>query len=111
MAATALTVQQAPHAGLDVTYSTPTQTTSHTAPTGSGIGLLVKNSSGGVTITLYTPSTFDGLTISDRTVAVTSGHDELVPLPAEVYADPTTGLATFDLSTTSGTTMACVRVA
>ncbi len=111
MAATVLTVQTAPHTGLDISYSTPTQTDGHTAPTGGGIGLLVKNTSGGVTVTLVTPGTVDGLAVADRTVTVTAGHDELIPLPYEVYGDPATGLVTFNLSAFANTTMACVRVA
>lgn len=109
MAATALTAQIATHAGLDITYSTPTQTTGHTAPCGTGLGLLVKNSSGGVTVTMYTTGTVDSLAVADRTVTVTAGHDELIPLTS-YYQDATTGLATFDLSATANTTFACISV-
>lgn len=113
MAATALSVNVAPTTGLDVTgiVSTPTQTTGHTAPTGTGLFLVVINTSGGLTVTLYTPGTVDGLTIADRTVTVTAAHIEFIPLVASLYADPTTGLATFDLSAFANTTLACVRIA
>lgn len=118
MAATVLTVQTATHAGLDITYSTPTQTTGHTAPTGEGVALLVKNSSGGVDVFINVTQTVDGLAVAtpaggdgaSRKITVTAGHDELIPLPAVVYADAVTGLATFDLSTFANTTLACVKV-
>jgi hypothetical protein len=48
-----------------------------------------------------------GLTISDNTVSVTNGQERMIgPLPAQFFADPTTGLATvthsFTTSVTSG---------
>jgi hypothetical protein len=115
MAATALTAQIATHAGLEIAYSTPTQTTGHTAPCGTGLALLVKNSSGGVDVFLHVPGQVDGLavatpsggTVASRKVTVATGKDELIPLTS-YYADPTTGLCVFDLSATANTTFACV---
>jgi hypothetical protein len=48
-----------------------------------------------------------GLTISDNTVSVTNAQERMIgPLPAQFFADPTTGLATvthgFTTSVTSG---------
>jgi hypothetical protein len=48
-----------------------------------------------------------GLVISDNTVSVTNGQERMIgPLPANFFADPTTGLATvthsFTTSVTSG---------
>lgn len=118
MAATALTVQTATHAGLEITYSTPTQTTGHTAPTGEGVALLVKNSSGGVDVFVDVVQTVDSLAVAtpaggdgaSRKVTVAAGKDELIPLPAYPYANATTGLATFDLSAFANTTFACIKI-
>lgn len=115
MAATALTAQIATHAGLEIAYSTPTQTTGHTAPTGTGVALLVKNSSGGVDVFLHVPGQVDGLPVAtpsggstaSRKVTIAAGKDELIPL-TDYYRDSATGLATFDLSATANTTFACV---
>ncbi len=113
MAATALTVNVAATTGLDLdgVLVTPTQTTGHTTPCGAGIFLVVKNTSGGTTVTLYTPGTVDALAIADRTISVTAAHTELIPLPSALYTDPATGLATFDISGTPGNNaLACVRI-
>ncbi len=118
MAATALSVQTATHAGLDLTFSTPTQTTGHTAPTGEGIALLVNNSSGGLDVFVNVTRTVDGLAVAtpaggdgaSRKVTVAAGKVNVIPLPADPYADATTGLATFDLSTFANTTLACIKV-
>ena len=118
MAATALTVQAATHAGiLPLTYSTPTQTTGHTAPTGTDFCLVIKVASGGpINVDLHVPGTVDGLAVAtpagaaapSRRFACATG-DNLIPTPVEVYGDPTTGLVTFDLASFATITMACVR--
>ncbi len=114
MAATILTVTGIPHTGLDLdgAYVTPTDLASHKAPTGEGIALIVANTSGGTTVTLYTPNTVDGLAIADRTVTVTAAHTEMIPLPRDVYGDPADSYrAKFDISGTAGNNkLACVQV-
>jgi hypothetical protein len=122
MAATAYAVQIAPHAGAQLTYTIPTQTTGHTAPTGSDLALICKNASGGsINVDLHIPSsnTVDGLVVATpagaagpaRRVAVAAGADELIPLPDTVYADPANGgLVTFDVSAFASFSIACVRV-
>ena len=114
MPATALAMNAVAHVGLglETVLITPTQTTGHTTPTGPDAALAVKNASGGaVTVTLYTPGTVDGLAIADRTVSVTAAQTWLIPLPAEVYGDPVTGLASFDLSAFASVSVAAVRLA
>ncbi len=119
MAATAFTVQTATHAGLEIAYITPTQTTGHTAPTGEGFALLVKNASASpINVDIHTTGKTDGLDVAtpsgaaapSRRVAVTNAKDELIPLPAFPYADPATGLATFDVSAFTSVSIACVKV-
>lgn len=101
----ALTAQVAPHTGLNpVTMTTGLGgATGHTAPCGSGLGLMLINGTAATcVITLHVPAatTFDGLAISNRTVTLpaTSGAVTIIPLPALTYADPVTGLLTFDVA-------------
>ena len=101
----ALTTQVAPHAGLNpVTMTTGLGGVSgHTAPCGSGLGLMLVNGAASTcVITLHVPAatTFDGLAIPNRTVTLpaTSGAVTIIPLVATTYADPVTGLLTFDVA-------------
>lgn len=111
----ALTAQVAPHAGLNpVTLTTGLGGVSgNTAPCGSGLGLLLVNGAAStVLVTMHVPATttFDGLVIPNRTVTLpaTIGAVTIIPLPALTYADPVTGLVTFDLAagTVSGAVIA-----
>jgi hypothetical protein len=121
MAATALSVQVAPPGGQLVAFSTPTQTTGHTAPTGSDVVLKVQNASGGsINCDLHIPAAntvFSGLSVAtpagaagpSRRVACAIGLTE-IPLDPVAYSDPANnGLATFDLSAFASVTLACTR--
>ena len=81
-----------------------------TAPTGTGVSLLVKNGSGSsITVTAAYPSKYDGdQTVSGRTFTVpaTTGEFE-IPL-RDVYKDPATGLAAITYSAVTTVTV-CVR--
>jgi len=114
MPATALALTSVPETGtgLEAILVAPTQTTGHTSPCATDAALAVKNASGGaVTVTLYTPGTVHGLAIADRTVSVNAGQTWLIPLPPDLYGDPVTGLALFDLSAFASVTIAAVRLA
>jgi hypothetical protein len=110
----ALTAQSTPHAGLAVSLTTGLGgTTGNTAPTGAGIGLLCVNVGGGavnVTVKVPAATTVDGLVINNRVVALTASANaiNIIPLPASPYADPVTGLVTFDVA--AGTVSAAVVV-
>lgn len=111
---TALVTQVVPNVGLDISTSLVAATNGDTAPCGGGTFLLVKNASGSaITVTLTTPGVVDGrLAIADSTspsIALTTGLG-IIPLPYNLYADPTTGLATINYSATSSVTVAVVRV-
>lgn len=81
---TTYTLQQPPHAGAQLTFSTPAS--GDQAPTGPGIGLLVINPSGGTTITVSLPPlTSDGLTVGPRIVSILAGATWIIPLPSGVY--------------------------
>ncbi|HEX7163339.1 MAG TPA: hypothetical protein VF223_19140 [Trebonia sp.] len=111
----ALTVQSAPHAGLNPVAMTPglAGVSGHTAPCGNGLALLLVNGAAATcVVTLHVPAatTFDGLVIPNRTVTLpaTSGAITLIPLVPSTYADPVTGLATFDVA--AGTVSGAVIV-
>jgi hypothetical protein len=121
MAATALAIQAVPHAGLlPVVYSTPTQTTGHTMPCGPDVVLVVKVASGGpLNVDLHMPGSVDSIAVATPAGAAAPGRrcaaangDNWIPVPADVYADPVTGLCTFDLGAGFATaTIAAVRSA
>ena len=69
----------------------------------------INNGGGGaITATFATPGTVAGLAIADGGGSVTNAQSRLFgPFPAEIYADPTTGLCTL---TYSGVTTVTVGV-
>jgi peptidoglycan hydrolase-like protein with peptidoglycan-binding domain len=104
----AYTNQVAPHAGLSPTETAPAAS-GNTAPCGSGLGLLIRTTSGPNTVTITVPAgiTFDGLGIGNatpgsgsRSVVVANNTYAVSPLVAGTYMDPTTSLATFAVSGT-----------
>lgn len=116
---TAYTVQSPPHAGATLTTAAPAAT-GNTAPGGNGVGLLVINPTGGtsVTVSLHVPTAFthDGLPIAgagpngSRTLTVASPGYGVLPIVAATHVDPSTGLATFDVSGTL-TNVLCAVIA
>jgi hypothetical protein len=111
----ALTTQAAPHAGLNpVTMTTGLGATSgNTAPCGNGLALMLVNGAAATcAITMHVPAatTFDGLVIPSRviTLPATIGAITIIPLVPGTYADPVTGLATFDVA--AGTVSGAVIV-
>lgn len=82
-----------------------------TCATGSGTFLVVQNTGGaGITLTLVTPETFDGLALADRTSVSVPATTGLAVIPmTDRYRDPTTGLATVNYSSTTGVKTICVR--
>jgi hypothetical protein len=122
LAATAFTLQTAPHAGLNpVPPSAGLAGFTHTAPCGAGIGLMLINgaaSTVNVDLHVRSDASIDGLpaatpagaTAPSRrvTLPATSGAITIIPLVAATYADPVTGLCTFDVAagTVSGAVVA-----
>jgi hypothetical protein len=111
MAATPLTLQISPHStGLNPVTMSATMGgfSGHTCPTGPNVFLLLNNTASACSLTVHVPAalTVDGLTIGNRVINVAAGIFVL-PIPTYPYADPSTGLCTFDLAagTISG---ACV---
>jgi hypothetical protein len=82
------------------------------APGGSTF-LYVKNTNAATrTITITTPGTYRGLAVPDPgpTIAASTGELVLGPFPADLYADPTTGLVTVTPSASAGVTYAVVNL-
>lgn len=75
--------------------------------------LYVKNTNASTrTITITTPATYGGLAVADPgpTIAATTGELVMGPFPAQLYADPSTGLATVTPSATAGVSYAVIRI-
>jgi hypothetical protein len=82
-----------------------------TAPTGTGVFLLVKNSGASATVTLAYPNKYDGdQTVTGRsfTIAATTG-ESVIPL-RDVYKDPATGLAAITYTGAATLTVCVVAV-
>jgi hypothetical protein len=89
----------------------PGATSGNTAATGSGAFLLVSNASGSaITVTLHCPVLADGrLATSSSTFSVIASTGlSAIPL-LDIYASPTTGLATIDFSAVTSVKAAVVR--
>lgn len=75
--------------------------------------LYVKNSNAATrTIAVTTPPTFRGLAVPDPAPTIAaSGASDLVmgPFPADLYADPVTGLCTITPSAAAGVSYAVIR--
>jgi len=114
--AAVLTTQVFPHNGAAITYTTSgaggLATSGNTTPCGQDLALLVKNGSGGtltVTFTIPAGITVDGLPlVSTYAPTITTGGDAVYPLPPARYQDPTTGLATFALSSVTTVSVATI---
>jgi hypothetical protein len=101
MAATLYTLTSPPHAGAAVTLIAPGGTSGDTAPTGSGIALLVVNGATPTTVTLV-PLTFDGLVVTTRSVVIGASTPTLIPLPASVYGTGTVAVGYGNVTTLTG---------
>jgi hypothetical protein len=116
----ALTATVVPHAG-----STPTLTAAlggtagNTAPCGGGLALMLVNGAAAtcnIDVLIRSDVTVDGLAVTTPagaagparrfTLPATSGSVSFIPLPASLYADPVTALATFNVA--AGTVSAAV---
>jgi hypothetical protein len=99
---TAYALQNAPHAGLQLTPTTPTTGSVDTCPTGANIGLLIVGpSSASATLAIPVPNV-DGLAVTARSVTIATGQTWLVPMPSAVYGPGPVTL------TWGGTLTACV---
>jgi hypothetical protein len=105
----AYTVSTPSEAGLAAVTEAAPAASGNTAPCGNGIALVLRTTSGPNTINVTVPAgiTYHGLGIANatpgsgnRSLTVTNNTMGILPLPTAVYADPTTGLATFAVTGT-----------
>ncbi len=109
-----LATQSIVRAGLAPAYAAAAGGGDTLAP-GSNVFLHVKNASGGaITVTIVTPRTDAvGNPVADNTVSVpaTTGDRMIGPFPAEIYADPTTGLVNVTYSGVTSLTVGAFALA
>lgn len=72
--------------------------------------LHVKNGSGSeITVTLVTPGTYEGLAVSDQTLAVPAGEERMIRVTPERYRNSSDGLASITYSDVTTVTVAALR--
>ena len=93
------TVQNPPHAGAQVTFTSP-PANNDVAPCGSGIALMVVNPAANGTVTVSLPAlTDDGMTVGPRVVSVPQATTWFIPLISSVYGSTVTLTYTGTLAT------------
>jgi hypothetical protein len=106
----ALTAQDVSSAaGSTVVYSAAnaSDTWLHTGQTAK---LLVRTgATAGITVTITTYKTINGLTVPNRSIAaIPASTDKVIPLDKDLYANPTGGLVTIGTSPTTNVTTAII---
>ena len=71
------------------------------APTGSGIALLVANGATPTTVTLV-PITFDGMSVTFPAITIAAASTYLIPLPSSVYGAGTVAVTYGNVTTLGG---------
>jgi hypothetical protein len=102
---TAFSVQNIVRTGLTPTYAAVSA--SDTFLPDANTFIHVKNAGGSPDVCVCAVASGDppGLTISDNSVSVTNAQERMIgPLPANFFADPTTGLCTVTHSFTTSVT-------
>lgn len=96
--------------GITPTYANATDTTGDTLPGGQGVFIHVKNANASsVDVIITTPESVDGdLDVEDRTVAVATGTELMIPVPAR-YNNASTGVATVVCDPASSVTIGAFR--
>lgn len=111
MARTAVSVQEAPAAGLADVVFTAAIADGHMFDNNRAerLLLLVKNDdASGKTITLQTPGTKDGLAVDDRELTVAAG--DIAAIPSRRYYTQSDGRAWIDYSAITNLAIAVVEV-
>jgi len=79
------TVQNPPHAGAQVTFTSP-PASNDVAPCGSGIALMVVNPTANGTVTVSLPALADdGMVVGPRVVSIPQATTWFIPLISSVY--------------------------
>lgn len=107
-----LAVQNIDLDGLSPSYADASSGGDKVRP-GKGVFLHVVNAgeSASATVTVATPGTVGGLAVADREVTVAASGSQMIPLPADLYADPDdSGLAAVTYSSATDLTVAAFRI-
>lgn len=106
-----LTVQAVALAGLAPTYAAATGGGDKVAP-GERTFLHVKNgAASAVTVTLTAAATVRGQAVSNLTVSVPASGERMVgPITADLFQNPTDGLAAIGYSSATTVTVAAIRI-
>jgi hypothetical protein len=107
-----LSVQEIALAGTTPSYSAGDAANGHQFVNDGQTFLHVKNTGGGAcTVTLTTPATIGGVALADPTVSVpmTSGDKMIGPFDPSLFNNAG-GLLYVDLSTSSGVTLAAIKL-
>lgn len=97
-------VQNFPHAGANITYTSPVAS-GDIATCGASTALLVVNPSANGTVTVALQAlglNVDGLTAPTRTVSITQGNTAVIPVPTSVYGSSVALTYTGTLTTVQG---------
>ena len=106
-----LTTQTITNTGINPSFAAVAA--SDTVVCGDTVMVRIKNASGaGITATITTPNTVEGLAIADAvsmTIPATTGDVTIGPIKASLFAD-SSGVATITCSSTASVTIAALRV-
>jgi hypothetical protein len=110
MARQTKTVQVIARTGTIPTYAAATATDGHKFANDGNTFLHVKNGGGSsINVTIQTPGTVDGLTVSDLVVAVAAGAEKMIgPFPPGIYNQ--SGEVYVDWSAVTSVTMAAIKM-
>lgn len=113
MARVTVAAEALPRAGLVPTMSAPVAD-GDSVPWGSRYVLVVDNADvSGITVTVQTPKTVDGLAVAENAIAVAAGNRAYIPLDAESFRRATgadIGRVYVDYSAVANVTRAVLQV-
>lgn len=111
MARTTLATETIDRDGIDPTYSSANADGEEVANSGRMFIHVMNGSGASIDVTIQTPGTVDGLTISDKVVAIAAGEDAMIgPFPPAIYnRDPgETDTVYVDFSAVTSVTIAAL---
>ncbi len=103
-----LATQDVPFTG--VTPSLAAAASTDTFTPDRNLWLYISNSGASTTVTVTTPGTYRGLAIADLSVVVASGSRFIKISPADLFADPSTGLGTISYTSTASVTVGIFQI-
>lgn len=106
-----LSVQTIPAGGLSPSYSAASGGGDKLKPGKTTFLHVINGDASPITVTVATPGTVSGLAIADRAVTVAASDEQMIPIPADLYANPAdSGLASVTYSAVTSVTVAALRI-